>query len=220
VPVPHRFHLRAGRHGGHSHHRQAAAICGRRRSVGAINAGKVIGTAKSGAYPAGMAMPGTAPAKVAPQQSGQIGTAAPAEYATISATGVPGCRLSASIIVAKVWSGSLQETGARCHSGAAPGCGAKATDCIAIRRLTASGVAGTIRTGAWSAISRSAVTWDAPAMTGPGCHHTEPQGEGDNHLQERHRIAQATPERAPHRRARGAKGDFSGLLLDGAMRSA
>jgi hypothetical protein len=62
----------------------------------------VIGTAKSGANRAGIATPGTAPAKVAPQQSGQIGAAAPVTYATISATGAPGCRFYASIIVAKV----------------------------------------------------------------------------------------------------------------------
>jgi hypothetical protein len=62
----------------------------------------VIGTAKSGAHPAGIAPPGTAPAKVAPQQSGQIGAAAPVTYATISATAAPTCRFYASIIVAKV----------------------------------------------------------------------------------------------------------------------
>jgi hypothetical protein len=102
VPVSHRFHRRAVGHGCHSRHRQAAATCGTLRSVGAIIAGKVIGTAKSGANRAGIAPPGTAPAKVAPQQSGQIGAAAPTKYATTSATGAPGCRFYASIIVAKV----------------------------------------------------------------------------------------------------------------------
>ncbi len=62
----------------------------------------MIGTAKSGANRAGIAPPGTAPAKVAPQQSGQIGAAAPVTYATVSATGAPGCRFYASITVAKV----------------------------------------------------------------------------------------------------------------------
>jgi hypothetical protein len=57
-------------------------------------------------------------------------------------------------------------------------------------------------------------------LTGPGCHPTELQGEGDDRPQDRHRVAQATPERAPHSGGWGAKGDFSGLLLDGAKRSA
>ncbi len=82
APVPQRFHQRAGGDGGHSRHRRVAAPCANLRSAGAIIAGTVIGPATSGANPAGIALPGTAPAKVAPHQSGQIAVTAPAMTGT------------------------------------------------------------------------------------------------------------------------------------------
>ncbi len=76
VPPARRWLKRPGRH------RQAAEPCGKRRSGGAIIVAKVNGTAISGAKTAGIVLPGTAPAKAAPYQSGQIAVTAPAMTGT------------------------------------------------------------------------------------------------------------------------------------------